>query len=83
MNLQELRQNLGLSRSVVAMLSGVSIQRLANFEQGTGILTDSDFGHVRKVLLQFVSKRAEQVEKLRAEIVGALKDHSRGNATTP
>ncbi len=68
MQLQELRQNLGLSRGVVAMLSGVSTQRLTNFEQGSGTLSDAERDSIRAVLLQFVVKRTEQIEKLRAEI---------------
>jgi len=69
MKLQELRQSLGLSRGVISMLSGVSRQRLTNYEQGSGTLSDADLKNIRKVLLQFTDKQAEQVQKLRARIL--------------
>lgn len=67
--IQDFRQTLGLSRSVVSMLSGVSLQKIANFEQGDGDLSPADLQSIRDVLLQFIAKRSEQVERLRSEIV--------------
>jgi len=54
------------------MLSGVSLHKLTNFEQREGTLSNAELELVRQVLLQFVDKRSEQIEKLRSEIVAEV-----------
>lgn len=73
MELQEFRRSLGISRSVLALLSGVAVQRLTEAERGGQPLSTIELAAVRVVLDMCLEKKFSGLEQLRARMDEGLR----------
>lgn len=72
MGLEEIRRSLGISRSVLSLLSGVALERLAQAEREHLPLSASELTAVREVFEMFLQKRLSGLERLRIRMTECL-----------